>query len=318
MCSGLNNQCIESTHVLDIVVSFKKDFLKYTFALPVRIAEDSEVDLIIGLKTIKDLNLVKILPEFFQNVDQIGTELLPHPTSKQLQNSRTDVLTTIPVQLLYAEPEHVVTYTDTTQQNKNTHNIPLVITSQEGIKPSDADSRWQDDLVARGACTSKTCTASCGCPTSLAAAAAQLVLDEFTVHPTVEAAVLLSPPRQSDLGLTTDRSPEVALPTPSSKAPAHTRGLIAALLREREELPEVQPFEPEEIDYESKDIVAPFQDNPTQDKTYLIDLIQIDGTPEQIARIKAICVKHIKLFNNKLGPEPPRIPPFGLPLRDPG
>jgi hypothetical protein len=175
MCSGLNNQCIESTHVLDIVVSFKKDFLKYTFALPVRIAEDSKVDLILGLKTIKDLNLVKILPEFFQNVDQIGTELLPHPTSRQLQKSTTDVLTPIPVQLLYAEPEHVVTYTDTRQQNKNTPNIPPVITSQEGIKPSDADSRWQDDLVARGACTSKTCTASCGCPTGSAAAAAKLV-----------------------------------------------------------------------------------------------------------------------------------------------
>ena len=47
---------------------------------------------------------------------------------------------------------------------------------------------------------------------------------------------------------------------------------------------------------------------------YLIDLIQIDGTPEQQAKIRAICVKHIKLFNNKLGPEPARIPPFGLPV----
>ena len=50
---------------------------------------------------------------------------------------------------------------------------------------------------------------------------------------------------------------------------------------------------------------------------YLIDLTQIDGTPEQKAKIKPICVKHIKLFNNKLGPEPARIPPFGLPVRDP-
>ena len=313
MCSGLNNQCIESTHVLDIVVSFKKDFLEYSSAFPVRIAEDSEV---LGLKTIKDLNLVKILSELFQNLDQIKQHVLPQPISKRFQKSITDGLATNTVHLLHAEADPVIS--DTPQHNSDIQNAPPVITSLEGIEPSDADSRWQDDLVARGACASKTCTASCGCPTSLAAAATQLVLDEFTVHPTVEAAVLSSPPRQSDLGLTTDRSPEVALPTPSSKAPAHTRGLIAALLREREELPEVQPFEPEEIDYESKDIVAPFQDNPTQDKTYLIDLIQIDGTPEQIARIKAICVKHIKLFNNRLGPEPARIPPFGLPLRDPG
>ena len=171
--------------------------------------------------------------------------------------------------------------------------------------------------MARGACTSKTCTASCKCPTSLAAAAAQLVLDELTLHPTVEAAVLLSPPRHSDLGLTTDRSSEVATPTPSSKAPTQTRGLVTALLREREELPEVQPFGPEEIDYKSKDTIAPFQDNPTEDKMYLIDLIQIDRTPEQIAIIKAVCVKHIKLFNNKLGPEPARTPPFGVLVRDP-
>ena len=126
------------------------------------------------------------------------------------------------------------------------------------------------------------------CPTSVAAAAAKLDSNEFTLHPTVEAAVLLSPPRQNDLGLTTDRSPEVATPTPSSKAPAQTRGSVAALLREREELPEIQPFGPEEIDYKSKDTFAPFQDNPTEDKMYLINLIQIDGTPEQKARIKAI------------------------------
>ena len=50
----LNNQCIESTAVLDIVVSFNKNNLKYTFSLPVRIAEDIKVDLILGLETIKN------------------------------------------------------------------------------------------------------------------------------------------------------------------------------------------------------------------------------------------------------------------------
>ena len=111
--------------------------------------------------------------------------------------------------LLEAESDTVTSITDPT--------LPPVITSLEGIKPSDADSRWQDDLVARGACTSKTCTTPCGCPTSLAAEAARLDSDEFILHPTVEAAVLLSSPRQGDFGLTTDRSPEVGTPTPSSK-----------------------------------------------------------------------------------------------------
>ena len=41
ICSGLENKCIESKSVLDIVVSFQKDSLKYIFSLPVRIAEDS-------------------------------------------------------------------------------------------------------------------------------------------------------------------------------------------------------------------------------------------------------------------------------------
>ena len=34
MCSGLNNQCVESTNVLDIVVSFNKSDLKHTCESP--------------------------------------------------------------------------------------------------------------------------------------------------------------------------------------------------------------------------------------------------------------------------------------------
>ena len=266
-----------------------------SFSLPVRIAEDSKVDLILGLETIKKLNLVKIIPEFFQNPENIENRKITHIAPSQRLNQSTNmVLNHVDVPLLLRAESNTV-------ENKTLHEtLPPVISSLEGIKPLDANSRWQDNMVTRGACTSKTCTISCVCPTSLAAAVARLDSDEFTVHPTVEAAILLPPPRQNYLGVTTERSPELATPTPSSKSPAQTRGLVAALLREREELPEVQPFGPEEIDYKSKDTFAPFQDNPTEDKMYLIDLIQIDGTPEQIAIIKAICVKHIKLFNNKL------------------
>ena len=81
MCSGLNNQCIESTAVLDIVVSFNKNDLKYTFSLPVRIAEDSKVDLILGLETIKKLNLVKIIPEFFQSPEISKMKNYNHSTN---------------------------------------------------------------------------------------------------------------------------------------------------------------------------------------------------------------------------------------------
>ena len=43
---------------------------------------------------------------------------------------------------------------------------------------------------------------------------------------------------------------------------------------------------------------------------YLIDLMHIDGTPAEIAEIKAICIKHKSLFKNELGLEPARVPPF--------
>ena len=60
--------------MLDIVVSFNKNNLKYTFSLPVRIAEDSKVDVILRLETIKKLNLVRIIPGFFQSPENIANE----------------------------------------------------------------------------------------------------------------------------------------------------------------------------------------------------------------------------------------------------
>ena len=70
--------------MLDIVVSFNKSDLKHTFSLPVRIAPESKVDLILGSQTIKNLNLVKIIPEFFQNLDKITPGAIPaSPLKKQ-------------------------------------------------------------------------------------------------------------------------------------------------------------------------------------------------------------------------------------------
>ena len=77
----------------------------------------------------------------------------------------------------------------------------------------------------------------------------------------------------------------------------------------------LNPFGPEEIDYKSKDTFAPFQPAP-DDPVYIIDLIHIEGSPVEIANIRAICVKHIGLFKNELGQEPARIPPFELPVQE--
>ena len=352
MCSGLNNQCVESTTVLDIVVSFKKDSLKYIFKLPVRIAQESEVDLILGLETIKNLNLVKVIPEFFQNKDQITqSETLPSPWKKQRTTSVTDeneTTVTVPMDVQTQEnytyqvtapvsipqyyngpsmqpidiqptiPPSLPLHTDVpTCEYYTGPTLPSAIydsniNDSEGLKPSSTDNQRQDNLVTRGACTNKRCTSSCGCQTSSMAAAIELDSVESALLPKDVAAPMLPPLRQSGLGLNTDRVPELATPGSSPKAPAQTRGYVAALLREREDSSEAQPFGPEGIDYKSKDTFAPFQDITDKDETYLVDLIQIAGTPAQVAKIRAICLKRKKLFKNELGPEPARIPPFGL------
>ena len=54
----------------------------------------------------------------------------------------------------------------------------------------------------------------------------------------------------------------------------------------------------------------------THTSTDIIDLIHIEGTHEEITRIREICVKRIVLFKNELGPEPARIPPFKLPVME--
>lgn len=118
-----------------------------------------------------------------------------------------------------------------------------------------------------------------------------------------------APPRQSDLGLTPNRVEEVATPISSSTTPAQTQGLVAALLRENENLSEAQPFGPEGIDYKSKDTFTPFQTPSPDEPENLIDLIVIEGTALQVKLIRAICVKHIMM---NLGLNPQRFQPLTL------
>ena len=144
------------------------------------------------------------------------------------------------------------------------------------------------------------------------AAAKELDSVESALLPKDVAVPMLPSLRQSCLGLNADRVPELANPVSSPKTSVQTRGYVAAQLREREDSSEAQPFGPEGLDYKSKDTFAPFQDITDKDETYLVDLMQIAGTPAQVAKIRAICLKRKKLFKNELGPEPARIPPFGL------
>ena len=53
MWSGLNYECLSSTQVLDIVVTFTANDVVQVFNLVVRISEESPIDLIIGRLTMK-------------------------------------------------------------------------------------------------------------------------------------------------------------------------------------------------------------------------------------------------------------------------
>ena len=54
---------------------------------------------------------------------------------------------------------------------------------------------------------------------------------------------------------------------------------------------------------------------PVQQPSYrrpLLDLIEISGPPEYVARIRKIVENHRKIFKNTIGKEPARIPPFDI------
>jgi hypothetical protein len=53
VCSGLDNACYDSTHVVDVLVSFIECNIKHTFILTNRISLNGKVNLIIGRDSIK-------------------------------------------------------------------------------------------------------------------------------------------------------------------------------------------------------------------------------------------------------------------------
>ena len=71
-------------------------------------------------------------------------------------------------------------------------------------------------------------------------------------------------------------------PTVTEFAPAQTPRPVAALITEVEQLHDVDEFGDEGIDYDKKDMFAPFRNNPSGDGSIdMIDKITICGTPEQ-------------------------------------
>jgi hypothetical protein len=101
VCSGLDNACYDSTHVVDVLVSlsFIECNIEHTFILTCRISLKGQVNLIIGRDSIKQSGLAKILPRFFFNPEtdtsHIHNCLSCTPTHGDKRNRQTH-LATIP------------------------------------------------------------------------------------------------------------------------------------------------------------------------------------------------------------------------------
>ena len=102
-------------------------------------------------------------------------------------------------------------------------------------------------------------------------------------------------------------------PTVTEFAPAQTPRPVAALIREVEQLHEVDEFGDEGIDYDKKDMFAPFRNAPHGDENInMIDKITICGTPVQQKRIRDLCIKYKQIFKDELDSQPANIEPFDL------
>ena len=71
VCSGLDNTCLELNVMLDITVEFDTDNITYAIDIPVRISNDSPLGCIIGIDSIKQFNIVQLVPHFFLSKEAI-------------------------------------------------------------------------------------------------------------------------------------------------------------------------------------------------------------------------------------------------------
>ena len=111
VCSGLDNACYDSTHVVDVLVSFIECNIKHTFILTCRISLKGQVNLIIGRESIKQNGLAKLLPRFFFNPEDTSHihKCLPcTPTHGDKPNRQTH-LATIPCACAISAPAAALT-----------------------------------------------------------------------------------------------------------------------------------------------------------------------------------------------------------------
>ena len=109
---------------------------------------------------------------------------------------------------------------------------------------------------------------------------------------------------------------EVASPTAPNDTPAQTWGPVATVLRQTEQLSEVEIIGADEIDSDRKDTFGPFREPDTgtevlSDEEFLSRVV-IEGTPELQEGIKTVLLEFKDIFSDKLRAKSADIPPFEL------
>ena len=103
---------------------------------------------------------------------------------------------------------------------------------------------------------------------------------------------------------------EVFTPVTIVQVPAQTDCAVAATLQEPEQPLEINDFGDEEIDYNVKDMFAPFRAPKGADDP--VAKITIDGSPKLQEKIKELCYVYKEIFSDKLDSRPASLTPFEL------
>ena len=272
VCSGLDNTCVSSNVILDIDVTFVVGKEKHTIQLHVRINENSPLELVIGRDSIRNYNLASIFPSTF--------------FARQL--------------------------------GENTGNTSIVVPETSTLVP-----RTKKCKRKQGPCTHAPCTVHCKKRSVIEPIehnpAAELITLPDTTTPVpllMNQATSAQPPTSVRLESNNDtplieRGVLITPPTTGTMLTQTTRPLTA-LLQQTEQLLEVNDFGDESIDYNAKDMFAPFRSDPPGETTDILDKITISGSPDQQRRIRALCEKYRHIFKDELDAHPAKLTPFEL------
>ena len=279
VCSGLNNTCLVSNEMISMIVSYRDKGLINEILIPLRILQNSAIDIIIGRDTIKKFDLASSFPQFF------------------FPEVKNDIGSTVHKMALSCDPK-VIPILSLSKSVKN-HRQREDIGNTNG-------SRTAQPAALLVACASKVD----GAPLLDITHSGMLkACIEGTVHPRpLSRSLCDDTPLVDQVGLITQ---------PSPLAPVETVNLAAALLEQTEPLHEVNTREPlyrqADVDCDSQDVFAPFRSPPeTSDSDDFLLKMTIEGNPEFQLAIRILCKKYKHIFSDKLDTKPASIPPFDL------